>query len=306
MRRINYGNLSFLLTMLLAAAWYISGLWADGASHTIWAVVSAALLPLASATIIYLTDERITSGASGLAPILWFVLATASPAALSFTPLHAATLLLAGALALLLVYTCISQGIGILSLSFVLLASASLMIPPMVWLAPVFIAASAGKSTDKAKYFTTALISLAAPLFVLCCIRYLLKDAEAVGLTLSEFGTGAITLHPLSIGATAPTIARMAVAAVITLLAIVHVAGRLGSYTTVQFHSYLRILVLMPFFLVFAVLFLGGQPYEMVTAMPAALLIDEYAGQSGKKRLTALLLTILALLLAAERIFYYI
>ena len=307
MKNIYHGITSILLLLVVLSAWYVSGILSGrAASSGAWDIVPAVVLLLATGFIIYLINENMISGGSSLAPVIWFILATANPAALTLSPILAATPLVAASIALLLAFCTVRPSIEYIAACFALLGVAAMLLPPLIWLSPIFFICSITRTESKARTVVASLLALAIPLFTWCCIRFLAGDLQAVVATLEGFGRGAVSLNLIGTGASAPTIARLALTVVLTLISLILVIRRLDSYTTDQFRSANRIIILLPSLVALAILFLGGQPWELLTAIPASLLIDEYASRPVHRRGCTLILTALGLLLLAERIYLYL
>lgn len=307
MKNIYNGITSILALAAVLSAWYLSGLPSGHATGPgVWDIAPGVALLLGTGFIIYAVSNNIAAGSNPLAPLVWFVLATASPAALTFSPILAATPLVAASIALLLAFCTVKPSLEYITFCFITLGTAAILLPPLIWLSPIYFVSAIARTESKARTVVASILAIVIPLAFWCGIRFLVADAAAAENTLRTFAEGTITLHLLGTGASAPTIARLAMTVLVTVIALVIVIRRLDSYTIAQYHVANRMLLLLPAMTALAILFFGGQPWELLTALPASFFIDEYAAHPIRPRNRTLAFIVLGLLLIAERIYLYL
>lgn len=289
---------------LLLLAYCASGWFAlpDGAGG-LPATLSAAGIMLADCALLYLINERLLSGSSLLTSAIYLLLAAARPEALAYTPLHAASLLLAVSLAAYLFYNAAGTSLKHLVAAWASLGAAVLIAPPLAWLIPVYAVTSAGKADEKLKYWIAALLALLLPLAVWTGICYLRGGAPPLEI-LRGLRDGMCAVQRPSFHYTAATLCRMLLTAVAAVLAVIHAIVRLNRYKTAQFHACVRLIILTLVLCLLTLLFFDrpGVPSGLVAALPAAPLLGEYFSRPARGKGIGTLAIVLILLLIAERV----
>lgn len=292
-----------LLAAYCAAGWLAS----PEAGERALGTLPAAGTILAGCALLYLVNERLLSGSSPLVAILYIVLATARPAGLFFTPLHAASLLLAVSVTAYLLFNSIRTSMGTLVLAWAGLGTAALLAPPLAWLAPVYAVFSVRKTDEKMRFWVAALLAFILPLAVWTGINYL-RGGDSPGEILQGLWSGMCAAQRPSFSYPAVSLCRMALTTLVVILAVFHVGARLDSYKTAQFHACLRliILTLALSLLVLFFYFRPGLPSGLLTALPAAPLLGEYFSHAARNKRAGTLAIILGLVLAAERASFFV
>ena len=263
----------------------------------------AGLIIIANSILLYRINERLLSGTSLLVAVIYFVLATARPQALSFTPVHAASLLLAGSFYCYLHFNSMRTSMKYLAGAWGGLGAAALILPPLAWLVPVYALSSFGKPEDKFKFSVAAFLALLLPLAAWTGICYL-RGQDSFQQILSSLWNGMCAVQRPSFHYSAATLCRMLLTAVATILAVIRIIGRLDSYKIAQFHACLRLIILTLALCVLTLLFFAnpGIPSGLLTVLPVAPLLGEYFCHPVREKGTGTLALILILLLVVERI----
>ena len=308
MRRTISVIAAFLAATLLLVLYEWSG-WRIGAASqpTFSNGLLAALQLVASALVLHLTADRALNELSPVVPFTYPVLATAHPAALYYTPLHAAALLLAISLYFLLDYCSSRPTIGNLIGMGLSLGASALFFPPLLWLAPCYGILSVGRSEDKGKFCVASLLSTAFPLAVGMAVHSFLKAGDPYTFLPGLWQQMTEILHP-NLPSSAVSLCRIFLTLLLTVVAIVRLLHRTHVYRTFQIRAMYRLILLTPLIALLALLFLsdGKQPAGLLTSLPVALLANDLLGHPDHRKGTLVLLIILLLVLIAERVSYFV
>lgn len=308
MKRTNSDLLAFAAVLLPAAVFCAAGWLAlPDAGRSTASGLSAGLILVANGLLLYLIGDKVMNEISLIPPVSYIVLAAANPEALSFTPLHIASFLMAVSLLFFLLYSAIRPSLDYLAAAWATLGGAALFFPPLAWLAPVYAVTTAPHAEEKGKYIVALLFSFILPACVWIGIQYL-RGAGMPGEVLGKLWAEMTTLPRPALHFSAATLCRILLIVVATVLATVHVLGWLTRYRTAQYHAYLRLLVLTLALVLINALFLSDcrQPLGLVTLLPVALLLSEYFRNRGGEKHVWLLAVILMLVLVAERISLFV
>ena len=293
-------------TFLLLAIWYASGMFVSDTAvpHTFLSGLLAAAVILVNATMLFLAEDRALAQVSLFTPAAYIVLASANPEALWFSPFHGASLLLAVSMLFYLGFCAVRPSMGNLTGAWAFLGASSLLFPPFLWLAPVYAATAFSKAEDKFKFWVASLLALGLPLGIYLGILALRPD----GPTPSAFFTGLwqqmTSVTRTSLHFPAATLLRIVLTALAAVLATLWSVGRLDRYKIARSAAVLRIIYLTLAFSVLTAVFLpdSRHPSGLVTALPIALLFNEYFNAPDRKKGSRTLAAILILILIAERI----
>ena len=298
---------ALLGTILLLAVWCASG-WLATETPPVRPFVSAlaatAVLVLCAILLLRVQDQVLAEN-SLFTPVAYIVLATATPAALWFTPFHGAALLFAASVACFLHFCAVRPSLSSLFGTWIALGAAALIFPPFFWLAPVW--GAVGKAEDKLKFFVTSLIALCLPVIIWLGVLFLRAD----GAFARGFFDGC--WHRMTEVQAAPryfpaaTLCRQLLTILAVIISILYTLKQLNSYKIAHYAAILRIIVLT-FALSLLMLFFHpeGQPDGLVTALPVAMLLNEYFRRDGRKKESRLLGAVLGLVLLAERISLFV
>ena len=304
MKRTNSDLLAFAAVLLPAAVFCAAGWLALPApGRSVGSGLLAGLVLVVNGLLLYLISDRVMNEISLIAPVTYIVLAAANPAALSFTPLHAASFLMAVSLLFFLLYSAIRPSLEYLAVAWATLGCAALFFPPLAWLAPVYAVTTAPHAEEKGKYVVALLFSFILPAGAWIGIQYL-RGAGMPGEVLRGLWDGMTTLPRPALHYSAATLCRILLTVVATILAALHVLRWLTHYRTAQYHAFLRLLVLTLALALLGALFLSDsrQPLGLITLLPVTLLLSEYFRDRGGERRAWLLAVILMLVLIVERI----
>ena len=304
MKRTNSDLLVFAAILLPAVLFCAAGWLAipapDRSALSGWL---AGLILVADGLLLFLTSDRVTNETSQLVPVIYIVLAAANPAALSLTPLHAASLLLAVSMLFYLLFSAVRPSLGYLAIAWATLGCAALFYPPLAWLAPVYAATTAPSAEEKGKSAVTLILSFILPAGIWIGIQYL-RGAGLPGDVLRELWAGMTTVQRPALHFSAATLCRILLTVLATVLAAIHILRRLTRYRTAQYRAFLRLLVLTLALAVLNLVFLADsrQPLGLLSLLPAALLLNEYFRDRDTEKGAGLLAVILAIILIFDRI----
>ena len=304
MKRTISDFLIFLGILSLLALYWASGWLAAPAGHGFISGMWAALALAGGALLVYFTSDRALNQLNPVAPVAYLILASAHPAALFATPLHAAAVLLAASLYCLLSYCSFHPSLANLSGMGISLGAASLFFPPLLWLAPVYGLLAVGRAADKAKFAVTAILSLILPIAAYAGIRLLLGNGLSAD-EIPDFWQRMTALTRPSLAMPASTLCRILLTVAATAMAFIQLFRRMDRYRTAPYRAALRLLFLTLAIGLLVLLFLsdGSQPAGLVMALPVSMLLGDCFGQPEHrvKGLTTLII-ILLVILVAERI----
>ena len=304
MKRTNSDFLIFASILLPAVLFCAAGwLTIPAADRAVVSGLLAGLVLVANGLLLFLTGDRVMNETSPLAPVIYIVLAAANPAALSLTPLHAASFLLALSMLFHLLYCAIRPSLGYLAIAWATLGCAALCFPPLAWLAPVYAITTAPSAEEKGKYTVALILSFILPAGIWIGIQYLRGTGLPVNV-LRGLWTDMTVIHRPTLHFSAATLCRILLTVLATVLAVIHILRRLTRYRTAQYHAFLRLLVLTLALVVLNLVFLSDsrQPFGLLTLLPVTLLLNEYFRDRNAEKGAGLLAVILALVLVVERI----
>ena len=299
---------TFLAAILLLMLYEWAG-WRIGTppERALPAGILAAVLLAAAALVLHLAADRALNELNIVVPFSYLILSTAHPAALYYTPLHAAALLLALSLYFFLDYCASHPTIGNEIATGLTLGASALFFPPLLWLAPVYGFLSVGRTEDKLKFCVAGLLSTALPLAAGLAVQSLLETGDT-GAFLPGLWQGMTAVTHPAVPSSATSLCRILLTVILTITAIVRVLQRTHVYRTFQIRSMTRLILLTVFISALALLFLsdGKQPAGLITSLPVALLVNDLFIHPDHRKGTLTLVIILILVLVAERISYFV
>ena len=305
-----FSDFGVYLSMLLVLVLHFVTGWlaAPDAGKLLTSGLPAMLVLLLCCLPLYVIHQRMLSGAP-MVTILFFVfLATAHPAAFHLSPLHGATALMTCCLFCYLSFTALHPTLDNAAGLWLSFGGAVLLLPSLLWLAPVLLLSSIGKADEKGKYTFTALLCLVLPAVIWLVVRYLLGNPLPPGNFLAGVWEGMCTLHLPSTNLPLVTLVRIGFTAVMVVTAFGRILPRLSRFKTAQYHAVVRLMLMTICLGAYVDLFLGepGQPREMLFMLPTAPLLSVFLLDTLPRRKTPPWYIILLLLLAAERISYFV
>ena len=252
--------------------------------------------------------QQMLPGSSMVTVLFYAFLAAASPAAFHLSPFHGVALLMAGCLYCYLLFCAKRPSLNLAVGLWLAFGIAVLLLPSLLWLAPVLLLSSVGKAEEKGKFVFLLLLGLVMPAGVWLAIRYLQGNPLPLSDFLSGIWAGMSTLHLPRTNLPAATLVRIAFTVVMTLTAFVRILPRLSRYKTAQFRTVLRLMLLTVCFTAYAVLFLDypAVPAGMLVMLPTAPLLSVFLLDTLSRRGTTPWFVTLLLLLAAERVAYFV
>ena len=308
MNRSNLNFAAIVAATLLVVLHFVTGWRAAGVpERPFLSGLSAVLLLVAAALLLYLTNDRIINEKSHFAPFIYLMLAAANPAALYLTTMHAAAILMAVSLYSYLRFSALAPDIGQLVIAWATLGAAALFFPPLAWLAPIYAATMTGRTEDKPRYWVAAILSLVLPVVLLIGVDYLLGRERPVEV-LGNLWEGMTAIARPSFPVSAATLCRILLTVLVTVVASVRILGNLTRYRTVQYHALFRLLILSLSLGVLALLFTasGTLPFGLVVMLPVSLILNEYFRNPEIGHDIGTLGVVLLLVMLAERIAFYV
>ena len=309
MNRRNTDFLSLALLILLLVAFYVSGWKAAPCSDSILSALASVIVILLIGRILGVINRKMLTGSSLLPPLFYAFLAAAHPGVFCFSMLHVVAILLAVSIYSYLCFNALAPSLSSLSSMWLTLGCAGLLMPPLLWLVPVFALTSVAKSEEKLKFWFIALFGLAIPTAVWLGVFYLMGDTTPVGRFFVEhYWEGMTAVQAPAFYHSTPTLCRILIVAVIALVAMVRILSRLTTYKTSQYHACLRLILLTLCLGALALLFWGdtATPAGLLLTIPLAPLLGIYFETARNRIATSSLLIVLALILIAERVSHFV
>ena len=306
-------NISDLLVFtaigLVLAAYFASG-WLAAPAGGPWLTsgLPAMLTILLCSIPLYFIHQWLLPGASIVTALFYVFLAPANPVSFCLSPFHGVALLSAASLYCYLCFTALRPALKYAAGLWIFLGIAVQILPSLLWLAPILLLSSLGKAPEKGKYCFTALLGLLLPPVVWFALRYLGKEAVPVSDFLPDYWSEMTTLQLPSTNLPFATLFRLGFTVVMTITAILRILPQLSRYSTAQYHAVLRLLLLTLCLSVYAFLFLHypAQPAGLLVMLPVAPLLSVFMLQTLSRKSAGYWLTILLLLLAVERISFFV
>ena len=306
-------NISDLLIFtsigLVLAAHFASGWLAASADGTWFMSGLPAMLAILLCSIpLYFIHQWILPGASIVTALFYVFLAPANPVSFCLSPFHGVALLSAVSLYCYLCFTALRPALKYAAGMWISFGFAVQLLPSFIWMTPVLLLSSIGKAQDKGKYCFTALLGLFLPPVIWMTIRYLTSGTVPFSGFFPSFWSEMSTLQLPSANLPFATLFRLGFTVVITVTAILRILPQLSRYSTVQYHAVLRLLLLTLCLSVYAFLFLHYpvQPAGLLVMLPVAPLLSVFMLQTLSRKSAGYWLTILLLLLAVERISFFV
>ena len=304
MNRRNQEFYTLCAIILLLAAYFAAG-WLAAPCSDVLSKLGSIIAILLISRILGVINRKMLTGSSLLPPLFYAFLVAAHPGAFCFSMLHVVAILLAVSIYSYLGFNALGPSLSRLASMWLTLGCAGLLMPPLMWLAPVFALTSVAKSEDKLKFWFIALFGLAIPTAVWLGVFYLMGDTTPVdSFFVEHYGKGMTAVQAPTFYHSTPTLCRIAIVAVVTLVAMVRILSQLTTYKTSQYHACLRCIVLTLCLSVLTLLFWGdtATPAGLLLLLPVAPLLGLYFENARNKTASTTLLIILALILIAERV----
>ena len=306
-------NISDLLVFtaigLVLAAYFASG-WLAAPADGPWLTsgLPAMIVILLCSIPLYFIHQWMLPGASVVTALFYVFLAPANPVSFCLSPFHGVALLSAASLYCYLCYTTIQPALKYAAGSWISFGFAVQFLPSLLWMTPVLLLSSIGKAPEKGKYCFTALLGLLLPPVIEMVIHYLISGTIPFSEFFPRFWSEMSTLQLPSANLPFATLFRLGFTVVLTVTAILRILPQLSHISTAQYHAVLRLLLLTLCLSVYAFLFLHypARPAGLLVMLPVAPLLSVFMLQTLSRKGTGYWLTILLLLLAVERISFFV
>jgi len=306
-------NITDLLVLsaivLVLVAHFASG-WLAASADGPWLTsgLPAMIVILLCCIPLYFIHQWILPGASIVTALFYAFLAPANPVSFCFSPFHGVALLSAVTLYCYLCFTALRPALKYAAGMWLGFGIAVQVLPSLLWLAPILLLSSLGKAPDKGKYCFTALLGLLLPPVAWIAIRYLGKEAAPISDYLPDYWSEMTTLHLPSTNLPFATLSRLSFTAVLTITAILCILPRLSRYSIVQYRAVVRLLLLTLCLSVYAFLFLHYPvwPAGLLVMLPVAPLLSVFMLDAIPRRISRYWLIVLLLLLAVERVSFFV
>jgi len=304
MNRRNLDFLTLTAIFLVLAAWLATGWLASPCSGDALPLLAALIVFAVVCRVLSAVNRQMLTGSSLLPPLLYAFLATAHPGSLSISTFHAAVLLLAVSIYYYLSYNACRASMGNLSGMYLALGGASILCPPLLWLAPVFAFTSVTKAEEKVKFWTASVLALIAPLAAFEAILYFIGAEGPFYGSLTAIWHNMLAVRHPSFARPVISLVRIAAIAALTVVTIVKVYAHLNTYKTAQFHACVRMILLTLCLGVLTLLFWGdtATPAGLMFLLPVAPLLGLYVENDRNRTTVRTELAILAFILITERI----
>ena len=299
-----YVSMALVLVLHFLTGW----LAAPESGKLLTSGLPAMLAILACAVPLYFIHQWMLSGSSMVTVLFYVFLAAANPVSFTFSRFHVVALLLVCCLYCYLCYSALRPGLSYATGLWLSFGVAALLLPSLLWLAPVLLLSSVRKAGDKGKYIFILLTGLLLPAIVWMALRFLYGDPLLPTDLLSACWAGMSTLHLPSTNITAVTLVRIGFTVAMTVTAFWRILPRLSRFKTAQYDATLRLMLLTLCFSLYAVLFLDYplQPAGLLVMLPTAPLLSVFLLGTLSRRGTLPWFVTLLLLLAVERIAFFV
>jgi len=295
--------------VLVLAAFFLTG-WmaAPHAGNLLTSGLPALLAVLFCCVPLFFIHQRMLMGSAMVTPLFYVFLAMANPVACCFSAFHWVAMLLAVSLYAYFCFTALVPSPRFAAGTWFPFGVAALLLPSLLWLAPVLLLSSIGKAAEKGKYVITALLGLLLPALVWMALRFLHGDPLSPVDLLATSWTGMRTLHLPGASLPVVTLVRLGFTVAMTLVAYLRIVPRLSRYKTAQYHAIVRLLLLTLCLSVYTFLFLDypALPAGLLVMLPTAPLLSVFLLDTLSRRNTVPWFVTLLLLLAAERIALFV
>lgn len=134
---------------------------------------------LVMATIVYITRRRYSdNGNRLLAALLYLVLATSSPCFPNFSQLHLAAILFSMSFLTLIDFSKSPDKKLSFAMASLTLMAAAIFWPPLIWMAPVYLAIGVIRSREKMKVAVSLILAAVTPVLIYFAVMYLLDNLD--------------------------------------------------------------------------------------------------------------------------------
>lgn len=307
-RRISDFLVYVCMALVLALHFLTGWLAAPDAGKLLTSGLPAMLAILVCAVPLYFIHQWMLSGSSMVTVLFYVFLAAANPVSFTLSRFHGIAILLVCCLYCYLCFSTLRPSLDYAAGLWLSFGIATLLLPSLLWLTPVLLLSSIRKAAEKGKYIILMLTGLLLPAAVWMALRFLHGNPLSPGDLLSAYWSGLVTLHLPSTRLTAATLVRIGFTVLMTATAFWRILPRLSRFKTAQYDATLRLMLLTLCFSAHAVLFLDYPvlPAGLLVMLPAAPLLSVFLLDTLSRRGTLPWFVTLLLLLAAERISFFV
>lgn len=307
-RRISDFLVYVCMALVLALHFLTGWLAAPDAGKLLTSGLPAMLAILVCAVPLYFIHQWMLSGSSMVTVLFYVFLAAANPVSFTLSRFHGIAILLVCCLYCYLCFSVLRPSLDYAAGFWLSFGIASLLLPSLLWLAPILLLSTIRKAADKGRYIFLMLTGLLLPAAVWMALRFLRGNPLSPGDLLSACWSGLVTLHLPSTRLTAATLVRIGFTVLMTATAFWRILPRLSRFKTAQYDATLRLMLLTLCFSAHAVLFLDYPvlPAGLLVMLPTAPLLSVFLLDTLSRRGTLPWFVTLLLLLAAERISFFV
>ena len=300
-RRFDIRQYPFLLAAAALVLYVLSTFVFGGGGLTAVGVIAGLLLTVALAAAVYFTAEFFSLGINHAAPLLFLILTLSFPSVALWDKSLLCAIPVSAAFYISVRFHG-GQVSGDLAFFYnVLLGIASLMFPPLVWAALFLLAMNFAMAADKARFVVMSIVGLLLP--PVCYLAYMYVAADARALAPAAKAWFKVLASPApSLGASsAARVVKVLIFAIIFIVALVRFFRRSAEYSVS--HSHVMILIFsytaMTALLLVLFPFAGLALNTMLVTVPLSLVFYDYLvwGASDRECRIALAFGALAVLL---------
>lgn len=277
-------------------------IFSQGALSKVLAGVALAV----EAVIISMIESRVIYYRSNFLPLIYLCCSVSNPYALSFSPLHIATIFLT-----LHIYFCINYRIsdersdeGSIGFANLSLALAILAWPPVLWLTPFSLIINQRGSQNKIGYIATYVSSLIASILIAAVIEYLFSSIEASVSLLSHIWESCTTIPHRTISLPLTRIIMIAVIFTGGIAVLVNIMKNFNNYGLTRYQALKLVILYTGPILLIALIFrpFVNAPVGLIMFVPLSILANDSLHNHHSAKFTKLLIATAVVIAVAERI----
>lgn len=264
-------------------------------------ITAGLLLLAANAATVYFTVEFFSLGINHTAPLIFAILALSFPSVALYDASYLCTLPVCGAFYMAVRFHGGQVSADLAFFYNVLLGIASLMFPPMAWIAVFMLAMNFAMAADKARYVVMSIVGFVLPLAFWLSYLYMSSDARALAPAVNGWLVALVAPAPGLGASSAARVIKLLIFIIIFAVALTRFFSRSAEYSVSHSHvmififSYTAIVALLLALFPFG----GNTMNTILLMMPVSIVFYDYMvwGASDRQCRIALAFCALAVLL---------
>ncbi len=295
----------YLLVAIALVMYALSTFVFSGAHLTVSGVLLGLLMLAASAAVVYFTVDFFAVSINHAAPVVFAILALSFPGVALYAPSLWAVLAVNGAF-----YAASRFYGGDISDNWVLLYSAllavaSVLFPPVIWIALFMLAMNFFPAGDKLRFIVTSIVGFLIPMAFILAYSYISADARVLGPAIGGYFKAAVT-PDFGFGASsAARVIKIMTFIVCFIVSLISFIKRSAQYSLSHSHVMTMILAYSGAITLLVLIFpTGGLAMNtLLIMMPLSLVIYDYLVWGATDRDCRIAIAFLALAVVLEFVF---